>query len=82
MTNVDVTDNAKNKARKYQVERKFEKQVNFLKINTRHHSLDFKRMQSMKGVWRFRINDHYWGLTIKDTTKINTLKVYDVIKHP
>lgn len=81
MINVEVTENATNKAVGYQVKRKLDKQVEFIKVNNRHPSLDFKPLQSIKGVWRFRINDHYWGLTIKDPNKKNTLRVYDVIKH-
>lgn len=82
MIDVEITNNAKNKARKYQVAKKLDKQVRFLKTNTKHRSLDYKPMQSLKGVWRFRVNDHYWGLTIKDVNKPNTLIVYDVFKHP
>lgn len=82
MINVEVSDNAKNKARNYQVARKLDKQVEFIKNNTRHPSLDYKPLQGLKGVWRFRVNDHYWGLTIKDPNKPNTLRVYDVITHP
>lgn len=82
MINVEVTDNANNKAIEYQVKRKLDKQVRFLQADTRHRSLDYKPMQSIKGVWRFRVNDHYWGLTIKDPNRLNTIMVYDVIKHP
>lgn len=82
MINVDVTDNAKNKAKRYQVAKKLDKQIEFLKNNTKHPSLDYKPMQALKGIWRFRVNDHYWALAIKDANKQNTLKVYDVIKHP
>lgn len=81
MINVDVTENAVNKAKTYQVKRKLDKQVEFLKANTKHPSLDFKPLESIKGVWRFRLDKHYWGLTIKDPDKENTLRVYDVIKH-
>lgn len=82
MINVEVTDNATNKAVGYQVKRKFDKQVEFLKTNTRHRSLDFKPLKLGKGIWRFRVNDHYWGLTYKKPDVENTLVVYDVIKHP
>lgn len=82
MINVNATDYAKKKAKKYQVAKKLDKQIEFLKNDTKHRSLDFKPMQALKGVWRFRVNDHYWGLTIKDPNKPNSLTVYDVIKHP
>lgn len=82
MINVEVTDNANNKATIYQVKRKLDKQIRFLQVNTKHPSLDYKPMQSLPGVWRFRVNDHFWGLVIKDPVKQNTLRVYDVMKHP
>lgn len=81
MINVIVTQNAKDKAKIYQVRKKLDKQVEFLKVNTRHPSLKFKPVESMKGVWRFRLDKHYWALTMKEPNQINTLRVYDVIKH-
>lgn len=83
MINVVVTDNAKNKAQRYQLEKKFSKQIEFLKINTKHHSLYFRPLEEerVRNIWKFRIDKHYWGLTIKDPNQINTLIVYDVIKH-
>lgn len=81
MINVDVTDNAIKKAKKYKVKNKLDKQVEFLRTNTKQPSLDFKPLESVQGVWRFRLDKHYWGLTTKDPTKPNTIRVYDVIKH-
>ncbi len=80
MINVEITDNAIAKAAKYQVKKKFDKQIEFLRQNPRHNSLNFKPLESVPGVWRFRVNKHYWGLVVK--TDINFLRVYDVIKHP
>lgn len=81
--NVEVTENAKKKAELYQVTKKFEKQIEFLKVDTRHHSLYFRPLEEekAKNIWKFRIDKHYWGLMIKDPNKSNTLRVYDVIKH-
>lgn len=81
MNNVETTDNATAKAIKYQVKKKLEKQVEKLKTDTKDASLWFRPLQEQKndGVWKFRINKHYWGLVIKIGK--NSLKVFDVIKH-
>ena len=80
---VNTTANAITKANKYNVKKKFDKQIKFLEANTKHPSLDFKPVPEYgKGIWRFRINDHYWGMVIKEPNIINTMRVYDVIKHP
>lgn len=80
---LNVTDNARKKAEKYYVTKKFNKQLEFLETNPRHNSLVFKPIPEFgKKIWRFRVNDHYWGLVIKETNRKNTLRVYDVVKHP
>ena len=80
MTNVIVEDNATKKAIGFGVKKKFDKQIGFLKTNTNHTSLDFKPLQGSKGMlWRFRINKHYWGFTLKPAS--NTIRVYDVDMH-
>ncbi len=83
MINIEISENAIKKAKKYQVKSKFDKQVNFLKNNSRHNSLDYKPLEGIKGIWRFNIDEHhYWGLVRKLDNKNNALEVYDVIKHP
>ncbi len=77
--NVEITNNARQKARKFNLKKKFNKQVGFLESNPRHNSLNFKPLESAHGIWRFRIDKHFWGLVIKTS---NGLRVYDVIKHP
>lgn len=79
--NVIVTQNAKDKATNYQVKKKLDKQVEFLKVNTKHPSLKFEPVESMKGVWRFRLDKHFWALAMKEPNRVNTLRVFDVIKH-
>lgn len=80
MVNVEVTDNAKNKARGYQVTKQLEKQIKFLANNPKHPSLKLQPLvESSKQIWKFRVTKHYWGLVIK--VGPNDLKVYDVIKH-
>jgi len=77
--NVEITKNARNKIRRHQLIRKFDKQVRFLEINPRHNSLNFKPLKAINGVWRFRIDKHFWGLVIK--TGKDSLRIYDVVKH-
>ena len=77
--NVEITKNTKNKVKRYQLIRKFNKQVRFLEINPRHNSLNFKPLKVISGVWRFRIDKHFWGLVIKMGK--DRLRIYDVIKH-
>lgn len=79
MIDVEVTENAIGKARGYQVTKKFEKQLTFLRINPKYNSLKFEPVKSLRGIYRFRVDKHYWGLVTK--TGVNRLKVYDVIKH-
>lgn len=80
MVNVKVTDNAKKKAKVYQVTKQLEKQIKFLTINPKHPSLKLQPLvESNKQIWKFRITKHYWGLVIK--VGPTELKVYDVIKH-
>jgi len=79
VVNVEVTDNAKNKAKGYQALKQLYKQVGFLAQNPRHPSLKYQPLKSGKDIWKFRVTKHYWGLTIKVGS--NDLKVYDVIKH-
>ena len=79
MVNVEVTDNADKKAKGYQITKPFHKQIAFLRTNPRHNSLKFQPLEASKGVYKFRVTKHYWGLVIK--VGINDLKVYDVIKH-
>jgi len=76
---VEITKNARNKVKRYQLIRKFDKQIRFLEVNPRHSSLNFKPLRSIGGVWRFRIDKHFWGLVIK--VGENRLRIYDVIKH-
>ena len=80
MINVEITENATSKAKRYQVKKKFDKQIEFLKVNPKHTSLKFQPYIAIRGVWKFRIDLHYWGLVVKPAP--NTIKVYDVIKHP
>ena len=82
MINVIVTPEANDKAIKFQVKKKLDKAVDYLKINSKHTSLDYKPLEGNKKIWRFRVNDHYWGLVIKPVDTINTLKIYNIIKHP
>ena len=82
MINVIVTPEANDKAIKFQVKKKLDKAVDYLKINSKHISLDYKPLEGNKKIWRFRVNDHYWGLVIKPVDTINTLKIYNIIKHP
>lgn len=81
MPNVTVSENARLGAKKYQIKEKFNKQIRFLGINPRHNSLDFKPLKSMSagGIWRFRIDKHYWGLAVRRGA--NFIEVYQVIKH-
>ncbi len=84
MIDVEITLNARNKAKKYQVQKKLDKQVEFLKDNPRHGSLNYKPMEALKdlGIWRFRLDKHYWALTRKNPNKLDSIEVYDVIIHP
>lgn len=80
---LNVTQNAWDKAKGYQVLKKFKKQLRFLESNPRHNSLNYKSVPEFgKGVWRFRVNDHYWGLTTKQPNQLNTIRVFDVVTHP
>lgn len=81
MNNIETTENAKKKANKYNVTKKLEKQAKKLASDTRDASLWFRPLVEQKsdGVWKFRLDKHYWGLVIK--TGPNSLKIYDVIKH-
>jgi len=81
VSNVTISKNAKSKAEKYQIRKKFDKQVRFLRVNPQHNSLNLKPLKSMSanGIWEFRIDRHYRGLVIKRGT--NSVEVYDVIKH-
>lgn len=79
MVNVEVTDNAKSKARGYGVAKQLKKQVEFLAKNPKHPSLKLQPLvESNKEIWKFRITKHYWGLVEKVG---NGLRVHDVIKH-
>lgn len=82
MTNVEVTDNANNKATMYQVKAKLDKAVRFLQADLRYPSLEYRKLREVKGIWKFKVGDHYWGLTRRDPVKLNSLIVYDVVKHP
>ena len=76
---IEVTDNAIKKAKGYQVKKKLDKQVRFIRKNPRHNSLKFQNLKEVPGVWKFRVDKHYWGLVTKPGK--NKMKVYDVIKH-
>lgn len=79
MVNVEVTEYAKKKAKKYQVLKRLDKQVKFLAENPRHPSLKLQPLvESNKEIWKFRITKHYWGLVAKI---YGDLRVHDVIKH-
>lgn len=80
MVDVEVTNNAIEKAKGYQVKKKLEKQVSFLRRNPRHNSLKFQNFKEIPGVWKFCVDKHYWGLVTK--LGKNRIRVYDVIKHP
>ena len=80
MVNVEATDNANQKALGYQVKRKLDKQIGFLRDNPRHNSLKFQKYKEIPGVWKFRVDKHFWGLVIKPEK--NKLRVYDVVPHP
>ena len=83
MINVIISPKASENAIKYQVKRKLDKAVNYLRVNPKQPSLDYKPLDATNNkVWRFRVNDHYWGLVIKPINTINTLTVYNIIKHP
>jgi len=78
--NVEITENAINKAKRYQIKKKFDKQIGFLKVNPHYNSLKYQPLvETRKDIYKFRVDLHYWGLVIK--TGNNSLKVYDVIKH-
>lgn len=77
---VEITDNATKKAKKYQIKKKLDKQIGFLRKNPRHNSLKLQNFKEVPGVWKFRVDKRYWGLVVK--TGKNKLKIYDVIKHP
>ncbi len=81
MIDVEITNNASQKATTYQVKTKLDKCVRFLKNDLRHPGLEYRKFNEIPGVWKFKIGDHYWGMVIKHPTKLNTLKVYDVVKH-
>lgn len=80
MVDVEVTENAISKAKGYQVKKKLDKQVRFLQNNPRHNSLKFQDWKEVPGVYKFRVDLHYWGLVTK--TGKNKMRVHDVIKHP
>ena len=80
MVNVEITDDAENKAKTYQVTKQLDKQVKFLTDNPKHPSLKLQPLvESSKKIWKFRVTKHYWGLVIKVGPA--NLQVYDIIKH-
>lgn len=81
MLNVEITENATSQAIKYQIKKKFDKQVGFLKVDPHHNSLKYQPLvETRKDIYKFRVDLHYWGLVIKIGS--NSLKVFNVIKHP
>jgi len=79
VVNVEVTEYAKKKAKKYQILKQLDKQVKFLAENPRHPSLKLQPLvESNKEIWKFRITKNYWGLVEKIYCN---LRVHDVIKH-
>ena len=82
MITVIISPKARKKAKKLQVENKLDKAADYLRTNSKQPSLDYKPLEGNNKIWRFRVNDHYWGLVIKPANTLNTLKIYNVIKHP
>lgn len=77
--NVIVEDNATDKARAYQILRKFNEQVERLKVNPRYPSLHYQPLTGGQGLWRFRVTKKYWGITLKPEK--NTIRVINVVVH-
>jgi hypothetical protein len=79
-SDVEVTENAKERARGVGIKKKFDKKVEFFKANPRHPSLRFSSVTRMPGVYRIDIDNHYWALMVKPGK--SQVRIYDVIKHP
>lgn len=69
--NVKVTDNAIKKVRKYQIKKKFDKQIEYLKIDPQHHSLKFQPVISAKGIYKIQNRFALLGIGGKTCAKYN-----------
>lgn len=78
--NVVIEERAKKNAKGFRVERQFNKQIEFLKINPRYPSLHYQPLEGGLGLWRFRVTKKYWGVTLK--REQNIIQIVNVILHP
>ncbi|MEK7621896.1 MAG: type II toxin-antitoxin system RelE/ParE family toxin [Patescibacteria group bacterium] len=60
------------------IQKKFDKQLNFLLLNLRHPSLHCKKFDEARGIWQARVDDHYRFYFIIDT---DIYVLFNILRH-
>ncbi|MBI4225551.1 hypothetical protein HY612_00385 [Candidatus Roizmanbacteria bacterium] len=61
------------------IQRKFEKQINYLLLNLKHPSLKAKKYDEARGIWQARVDK---GIRFYFMIEENSYILLDIIKYP